>query len=96
MYCDLAVNGVPIWYGRLCLNLCGMNWYRYMGFTGQLLFVDTQGSNDPDYTGLGDRYQLVYAYLGPDAVTLPLQAAPSQQFDVILNNQLCTISIYTK
>jgi hypothetical protein len=96
MYCDLAINGNPVWYGRLCLNLNGLNWYRYMGFYGQLLFVDTQESSDPDYTELGTRYVLVYAVTGADAVTIPIQAVPSQQLDVILNNQLCTISLYTK
>jgi hypothetical protein len=31
-----------------------------MGFIGNLLFVDTQGSSDPTYDGLGSRFSLVY------------------------------------
>ena len=33
---------------------------QYEGFKGNLCFVDTQGNNDPEYTGLGTRYVLVY------------------------------------
>ena len=32
----------------------------YLGFSGDLLFVDTQGSENPLYYGLGARWQLVY------------------------------------
>lgn len=32
----------------------------YRGFTGDFQFIDTKGSADPAYWGLGDRWQLVY------------------------------------
>jgi len=32
----------------------------YLGFSGDLEFVDTQGTDDPTFDGLGTRYQLVY------------------------------------
>lgn len=35
----------------------------YLGFSGDLAFLDTQGTDDPIYTGLGDataRFQLLY------------------------------------
>lgn len=32
----------------------------YLGFVGDLSFVDTQGQSNPIYTGLGSRWQLVY------------------------------------
>ncbi len=32
----------------------------YLGFSGDLAVVDTQGASDPVYTGLGTRYQMVY------------------------------------
>ena len=44
----------------LCLNLVGLVRSAYLGFIGQLAFFDTQGTSDPDYSGLGTRYQLVY------------------------------------
>jgi len=31
-----------------------------LGFLGDLFFFDTQGSNDPTYTGLADRYLLAF------------------------------------
>lgn len=33
---------------------------QYSGFVGNLFFIDTQGNNDPDYTGFGSRFSLVY------------------------------------
>jgi hypothetical protein len=36
----------------------------YLGFSGDLFFADTQGTNDPYYTDLGTRYLLVYVTPG--------------------------------
>lgn len=33
---------------------------EYHGFVGDFAFIDTQGLDDPKYTGLGSRWQLVY------------------------------------
>jgi len=46
-------------------NALGKNLVRivrdlYLGFSGDLVFYDTQGSSDPVYTGLGSRFVLVY------------------------------------
>jgi hypothetical protein len=42
-----------------------------VGFIGDLIFIDTQGTSDPNYTGLGSRFLL--AYLSPtDLATLGL------------------------
>ena len=60
LYCDIIANQNPIVSTMLCLNLVGLVRGAYLGFTGQLFFYDTQGTNDPDYSGLGTRYQLVY------------------------------------
>lgn len=32
----------------------------YLNFTGDLFFADTQGTQDPSYDGLADRYALVW------------------------------------
>lgn len=40
---------------------------KYKGFIGDFMFVDTQGTEDPQYAGLGGataRYQLVYLEAG--------------------------------
>ena len=32
----------------------------YLGFTGDLFFVDTQGNDNPDYTGLDGRFLFLW------------------------------------
>lgn len=44
----------------LCQNLNRIVRDLYFGFEGDFAFLDTQGTNNPDYTGLGSRYQLFY------------------------------------
>lgn len=60
LYVDLAVGALPVLNGVIAQNANLIVRYAYLGFVGDLAFFDTQGSNDPDYTGLGSRYQLVY------------------------------------
>lgn len=60
LFLDLSVAGVPVLTAKLCLNGVGLVQYAYLGFVGQLAFVDTQGSDDPTYDGLGARFILVY------------------------------------
>lgn len=56
-----AVSGTSIIAaGNICENANRIVRYAYRGFVGDLAFLDTQGEQDPDYTGLGGRYQLVY------------------------------------
>jgi len=60
LYMDLTVNKNPILQTMICLNRVGLVREAYLGFQGQLGFVDTQGTSDPTYDGLGSRYKLVY------------------------------------
>lgn len=60
LFLDLAVGNTPIVRGVICQNDNLLIRYAYLGFLGDLAFVDMQGTNDPDYTGLGSRYQLAY------------------------------------
>lgn len=60
LYLDLDVDNVRIVSGALCRDRVWLVRDGYLGFTGDLSFVDTQGSADPDYTGLADRFQLVW------------------------------------
>jgi hypothetical protein len=60
IFCDLYVDNSLIIAGTLCLNLTRLVRSLYLGFSGDLSFIDTQGSTDPYYTGLGSRYQFVY------------------------------------
>jgi len=98
IYCDLAIDGTTLWIGVPCLNCVLIDPAAYLGFLGHLAFDDSQGSVDPDYTGIGPggRYQLLYYLAGSDPVQVPLQAVPAQQLDIMLGGQSCTLTLYQK
>lgn len=59
----LGSNPTPTVAGVICENLVRLVRDAYLGFVGDLIFADTEGSSDPVYTGLGGlaaRYQLGY------------------------------------
>ena len=60
LYFDLAIDDNTIVESMICLNNVGLVRESYLGFIGQLVFVDIQGTDDPYYTGLGLRYLLTY------------------------------------
>jgi hypothetical protein len=57
---DLTVNGNPIMQGVPCLYGNKMVRYSYLGFQGDLVFLDNVGQLDPAYEGLGGRFILYY------------------------------------
>jgi hypothetical protein len=60
LFVDLLVNDDVIIQGVLAENVNRIVRSLYLGFDGDLIFYDTQGSSDPDYTGLGGRFMLLY------------------------------------
>jgi hypothetical protein len=64
MFMDVYVNGVLEIGAVICENLNRIIRSVYLNktanFAGDFVFFDTQGSDDPVYTGLGTRYQLLY------------------------------------
>lgn len=60
IFVDLNAGGVEISIGVRARDAVALNPNEYAGFLGNLFFIDTQGSDDPVYTGLGSRFQLVY------------------------------------
>jgi hypothetical protein len=64
MFMDVIVGGVLEIGGVICQNLNRIIRNSYLneavGFDGDFMFYDTQGTSDPVYTGLGARYQLIY------------------------------------
>lgn len=60
IYMDLTVNGTPVLQGVPCLYGNKIVRYSYLGFSGDLVFIDNQGESDPTYDGLGSRYLLYY------------------------------------
>lgn len=64
LYLDLWVGSTAVCLGVLCLNANKIVRYDYLrsatGFSGDLFFIDTQGSDAPEYSELGTRYLLYY------------------------------------
>jgi hypothetical protein len=60
VFFDLSLDATRVVVAVLANDAGFLVCRQYEGFKGNLCFVDTQGKNDPDYTGLGGRYVLVY------------------------------------
>lgn len=60
LFLDLMVNHQPLAMAILCHDRVRLIREAYSGFAGDLAFVDAQGREDPFYTGLGGRFQLMY------------------------------------
>jgi hypothetical protein len=60
LFLDLYVDEALIVAGAPAQNLNRIVRSAYLGFVGDLIFIDTQGADDPTYTGLGTRFHLAY------------------------------------
>lgn len=60
LFVDVSVENQAIVYAALALDITPIVCRDYAGFIGNLMFTDTQGNADPDYTGLADRFALLY------------------------------------
>lgn len=64
LFVDILLNDAGVLYGVLALSGVRMVRDAYLGFPGDLVFIDTQppptGAQDPDYTSLGTRWVLFY------------------------------------
>lgn len=66
VFVDLYVQDAPIALGMKAIDRKYMVRAAYTGFIGDLFFVDMQGSSNPQFSGLGSRWQLAW---NPDALT---------------------------
>lgn len=57
---DLWVDDKRIVASQICRDRCRLIRLEYLGFVGDLAFIDTQGASDPESSGLGARWKLVY------------------------------------
>lgn len=75
LYVDLYMNNnpVPTMAGMLGYNLRPMILSAYLGFVGELVFIDIEGDLDPYYTGLGTRFNLVYLLPSELPASFPFQ-----------------------
>ena len=60
MFMDVFVGNTQIIGGVICQNLNRIVRDLYLGFSGDLMFLDNEGSSDPQYTGLDKRWSLIY------------------------------------
>ncbi len=70
LFLDLLVSNEPIVTGVICQNLNPVVRDAYLGFSGDLAFIDNEGRRDPEYRGLGPRptSRFNLAYLTADEV----------------------------
>lgn len=60
LFMDVYVSDALVIGGVACRDRNRIVRDAYLGFAGDLAWVDTQGLLDPYYTGLGARWVLVY------------------------------------
>ncbi|UCL84493.1 hypothetical protein [Pseudomonas sp. HS-18] len=60
MYLDVTLEGERILSGVLCRDRVRCVRQAYLGFMGDLSFMDTQGTEDASFQGLGTRWVLMY------------------------------------
>lgn len=63
-YLDLVCNGAEIVKGAICRDRQSVIQIAQSAFEGRLLFVDMLGTNDPLYSGFGERWRLFYKAAG--------------------------------
>lgn len=60
LFVDVQSSGVTVVSGVIALDITPFVCIQYRGFLGNLMFVDTQGNEDPNFLGLSERFALVY------------------------------------
>lgn len=60
LFVDVNSNNVDMTVGTIARDAVPLIPADYMGFIGNILFLDTQGKSDPEYSGLNSRFKLVY------------------------------------
>lgn len=60
LYLNLHADDKAIVQGVVCRNRVRVVRSAYLGFAGDLAFVDLQGNDDPSSPGLGSRFLLTY------------------------------------
>jgi hypothetical protein len=60
LFVDIVADDISVSVGTVARDTAMLISRDYVGFAGNLFFIDTQGDEDPHYTGFGSRYSLVY------------------------------------
>lgn len=68
LFFNLNANGSDVVDGIICENANPLVCIQYNGFQGNFFFIDTQGNSDPNYAGLGTRFNLIYITAAENAL----------------------------
>lgn len=60
VFLDINVDGSDIVTAVIARDAVPLVCRDYLGFSGNLIFIDTQGKDDPNFEGFGTRFSLVY------------------------------------
>lgn len=60
LYFSLEVDGIQTVRNRIVRDRVTLSGDECLGLAGQIYMADTQGKSDPEYTGLGSRWLLMY------------------------------------
>lgn len=59
LFMDLSVDGETCFNGKICRNRSKIDRFKEK-LNGYFMFIDTDGDLDPYYTGLNERWFLLY------------------------------------
>ena len=60
VFVDIKADDIEISAGVIARDTAMLVSGKYSRFVGNLFFIDTQGTSDPNSSGLGSRFSLVY------------------------------------
>jgi hypothetical protein len=90
LFVDLNSNGIDISVGVQGHNAVQLDPREYSGFLGNLMFIDTQGLDDPTYAGFGTRFFLIYLTAEEFALT-KIPNSTAALLDLLTTDDLITI-----
>jgi hypothetical protein len=94
VFVDLNSNGDDISVATLAHNAVPLDPRDYAGFSGNLIFIDTQGLDDPSFEGFNSRWFLIYFTAEEYRLSKILNISPSSLLDLLTTDDL--IIIYTE
>jgi hypothetical protein len=68
VFVDISVEDVDVVVSVIARDAVPLMCREYVGFVGNILFIDTQGSDDPSYEGMGSRFTLNYLTAAENAL----------------------------
>ena len=75
LFSDLEADGAQAWQGFICQDRVNLKQYDYLPFRGGLYFVDLEGREQPHFSGLGERFPLLFV---SEDETLPAGLRPQR------------------